>query len=41
MLGGQLYAKIISEGFPDSIQVLCWNCNAAKGMDGVCPHQTL
>lgn len=25
--------------FPDDLQTLCWNCNAAKGFYGTCPHQ--
>ena len=25
--------------FPIDLQVLCWNCNCAKGAYGVCPHQ--
>mgnify|MGYP001591177394 CR=1 FL=1 len=29
------------EGFPDTIQILCWNCNQGKRSNGgVCPHQT-
>src|SRR3990172_2845526 len=27
-------------GFPDGYQVLCWNCNAAKSIRGVCPHKS-
>ena len=27
------------EGFPDTYTVLCYNCNCAKGVYGVCPHQ--
>jgi hypothetical protein len=25
--------------YPDSIQILCANCNAAKGFYGMCPHK--
>lgn len=34
-----LQALVIAEGFPEKYQVLCWNCNCAKGMRGGCPHQ--
>ena len=30
------YRKIIRSGFPDDLQILCWNCNCAKGMYGRC-----
>ena len=26
-------------GYPNSLQVLCWNCNMAKALYGVCPHE--
>ncbi len=26
------------QGYPDDYQVLCHNCNAAKGFYGYCPH---
>lgn len=29
----------IKRGFPDDYQVLCYNCNNAKAVYGVCPHQ--
>ncbi len=25
--------------FPKDLQTLCWNCNCAKGVSGMCPHQ--
>ena len=28
-----------SNGYPDEYQVLCHNCNMAKGMHGSCPHE--
>lgn len=34
------YRWIKKNGFPDSVQVLCWNCNCAKGIYGYCPHST-
>jgi hypothetical protein len=36
--GVDLYNWIIKNNFPDTFQVLCWNCNCAKGKYGVCPH---
>jgi len=30
---------IVRNGFPDTLQILCWNCNAAKHCHGRCPHQ--
>lgn len=35
------YNRLIREGFPPHIQVLCWNCNMAKAHygGGVCPHK--
>jgi hypothetical protein len=28
-----------SHGYPKGFQVLCFNCNCAKGIYGVCPHK--
>ena len=33
------YLKLRREGYPNHIQVLCHNCNSAKGFYGACPHQ--
>lgn len=33
------YLWIIKNGFPPMFQVLCHNCNMAKGFHGECPHQ--
>lgn len=34
-----IYRMVEAEGYPkDRYQILCWNCNAAKGMLGACPH---
>lgn len=30
------YRRIINSGFPDDLQVLCWNCNCAKHFYGGC-----
>lgn len=31
--------KIIKDNFPSTYQLLCHNCNSAKGFYGACPHQ--
>lgn len=37
MHGGQAnYRMIIKSGFPDDLQILCWNCNCAKHFYGGC-----
>lgn len=33
-----LYLSIVREGFPKTYQILCHNCNLAKGFYGRCPH---
>lgn len=33
------YLWIIKNGFPDTLQILCHNCNLSKGIYGKCPHQ--
>ncbi len=33
-----IYHDIKKRGFPPGFQVLCHNCNQAKGFYGVCPH---
>lgn len=38
--GLAMYKNIINKGFPDTLQVLCANCNFGKHLNGgVCPHQ--
>lgn len=37
--GNGLYLMLRREGFPEGYQVLCWNCNCAKGFYGMCPHK--
>lgn len=37
---GSLAPKLKRMGWPNNIRVLCWNCNAAIGMYGKCPHGT-
>ena len=34
-----LYKWLKRNEFPEGFQVLCMNCNFAKGKRGVCPHQ--
>jgi hypothetical protein len=36
--GGNIYAWLIKQNFPAGFQVLCHNCNLAKGFYGSCPH---
>ena len=38
--GDKIYPHIIKENFPQTFQILCWNCNLGKMLNGgVCPHQ--
>lgn len=39
MGGVAVYQKVRQQGFPATYQLLCWNCNCAKGVHGKCPHQ--
>lgn len=36
----QLNQWLITNDFPKGFQILCWNCNFAKGMLGKCPHKS-
>lgn len=36
--GTRFYALVKAEGFPDYLQLLCYNCNIAKGTGDRCPH---
>lgn len=36
---GRLYAYIVRNKFPKEYQILCWNCNWAKHIEGICPHR--
>ncbi len=38
--GSIIVAWIVKNGFPDMFQILCHNCNMAKGIYGECPHKT-
>ena len=33
------YMTIIRDTWPDDLQILCHNCNYAKGQYGQCPHE--
>jgi len=33
------YSWLIRNKFPEGFQTLCFNCNIAKGIYGVCPHK--
>ena len=35
----RVYKDIQRQGYPDDYQILCYNCNYAKGIHGRCPHQ--
>lgn len=37
--GFNFYLKLRKENFPKDYQVLCFSCNSAKGIYGICPHR--
>jgi len=37
--GGTIYRWLVKNNFPKGFQVLCHNCNLAKGFYGECPHK--
>lgn len=37
--GGDFYIRIVKAGFPSDLQLLCHNCNFAKGTKLTCPCQ--
>ena len=39
--GPALQDWIIKNNFPEGFQILCHNCNVAKGHDGICPHKEI
>lgn len=39
--GGNIYQWLMANDLPSGFQVLCHNCNCAKGFYGACPHQKL
>ena len=37
--GNAIYRYAITNGFPDTLQILCFNCNYGRARNGgVCPH---
>jgi hypothetical protein len=38
---GKLYRFLIKNDYPKGFQVLCMNCNLAKGIYGKCPHEIM
>jgi predicted restriction endonuclease len=36
---GKIYLWLIKNSYPEGFQVLCCNCNQAKGHYGYCPHE--
>ena len=36
--GSDFYAWLLRNKLPGGIQVLCYNCNCAKNINGICPH---
>ena len=36
--GGNLFAWLKRNGYPEGYRVLCMNCNCAYGFQGYCPH---
>ena len=39
VIPSKIYWWLIENKFPAGIQILCHNCNLAKGFYGACPHQ--
>ena len=37
--GDHTYRWLVKNNFPEGFQVLCYNCNQAKGHYGQCPHK--
>jgi hypothetical protein len=36
---GSMLRWLKENNYPPGFQILCWNCNAAKHLVGICPHQ--
>ena len=36
---GNDYHRIATCGYPDTYRLLCWNCNASRGIYKYCPHE--
>jgi 5-methylcytosine-specific restriction endonuclease McrA len=39
--GHRLYMQLRKQGWPKEYQLLCYNCNHAKGTNEACPHKNL
>lgn len=39
-IGNRWYKRLKAQGYPSGLQVLCFNCNFAKGRNGSCPHES-
>lgn len=40
--GYVLYKYIVKQNFPDTYQILCWNCNWSKRVNkGICEHKII
>jgi len=39
LVGIPLYTCLRVNGYPPGYQILCCNCNSAKGDSGMCPHK--
>jgi hypothetical protein len=39
--GTKFYRWLKANEYPNGFQLLCWNCNSAKHIYGVCPHQVV
>jgi hypothetical protein len=37
----KFYMWIVNNNFPDTLQILCMNCNWGKRLNGICPHKTI
>lgn len=37
--GQKAWSKLKSRGWPEDYTVLCFNCNCARGIYGICPHE--
>ena len=36
---GNYYRRLVRQGFPEGLQVLCFNCNLGKRDNSSCPHK--
>lgn len=39
--GSAWYQELLKAGYPPGLQVLCYNCNLAKGTGDECPHRLI